>query len=49
VRQDTAGEAIVLRAPATEPMMDAGGKVVRDRAVSMPLGDLRTRIRGSAK
>jgi hypothetical protein len=45
VRRDGAGDAVAMRAAAGELMLDAGGRAVKDEAVSMKLSDLKAQVR----
>lgn len=44
VMQDSAGNAVLVRAAATSPMLDQSGNVVTDQPVTMKLSDLKTEI-----
>jgi hypothetical protein len=48
IQTGASGDAILLREPVTEPMLDAQGRTVRDAGVSLGLSDLRARIRREA-
>ncbi|MGH9557819.1 MAG: hypothetical protein ACRD30_01170, partial [Bryobacteraceae bacterium] len=45
--QTESGDAVLVRPAAEDLMLDAAGKIVDDRAVSMRLADLRTEIQSA--
>jgi hypothetical protein len=46
---DNAGQAMVVRAAATETMLDAGGRTVQDQRLSFSLDALRQLVRGGSR
>jgi hypothetical protein len=47
VTKDTAGNVVLMRAAATESMVDRNGRQVTDRGISMRLSDMQSRVRRS--
>jgi hypothetical protein len=48
VKEDSAGESVLLRPATSEMMLDSSGRVVRDEGIRLRLGELRTRVRQGA-
>ncbi len=49
VREGAQGEPEAVRPASTEPMLDSHGRAVRDQALSLPVRDLRMRVKRAAE
>lgn len=47
VTKDSTGNVVLMRAAATESMMDRSGRQVTDRPISMRLTEMQSRVRGA--